>query len=730
MSDSSPVILNVDDNEAGRYAVTRVLRNAGFMVLEAATGAEALAQMEQKPDLVILDVNLPDIDGLEVCRRIKANPVTASTLVLQLSATAIQVPDRVRGLENGADVYLVHPLESLELIATVRALLRLRQAEKNKQELLGNLDRARSEAELLNLVSASASGEEDLEAVLMAALNHLHSFIPFTGGSIALVEADELIIRVASGPYAGNAIGQRLSRAAGSRSWTIIETGEPFLSNDLTQEDLKPTTPIRSYLAVPLIWRGQTIGLFEVDSSEPNAFTQNNLRLLQKAALVLSGSVEMTRRYAAERQALAEARLSKRAAEEAIDRTASLQTVTAAMSELLTPHEIMQFVIREGGSALGASAGLIGLVGEDGRTIEVVATYGYEEQAVQSYPVIPSHSADPSNEVITTRQPVWIESQADFLSRYPNASKIYNETPFEALAVIPLMIDEHILGALTFSFTEPKVFFDEDQRFLLTLAQNCAQTLERARLYTNLQNSNVHLEEQVERRTAEVEQSREQLRQLNAHLQAVREAERKHLSREIHDQLGGALTGLKMDVAQLKKSATEAAFKKQLETLSDAIDDNIRLIRQIATDLRPSLLDDFGVVAAIEWQLQDFQKRSGLHYQFNNTVEEVKIGSDASTALFRIFQETLTNIARHANATEVDVSLEEQADCLMLIVRDNGRGISTGELNASNSLGLAGMRERVHLLHGQIEIKGMRGEGTTVHVINPNKANGAAASGE
>src|SRR5262245_59029706 len=125
------VILNVDDNEAGLYAKSRILRKAGFQVIEAASGIETLRlAAERQPDLVLLDVQLPDINGIEVCRRIKADPLTAAILVVQISATFLDSSNRVQSLEGGADSYLTEPIESEELIANVRAILRLRQAEQ------------------------------------------------------------------------------------------------------------------------------------------------------------------------------------------------------------------------------------------------------------------------------------------------------------------------------------------------------------------------------------------------------------------------------------------------------------------------------------------------------------------------------------------------------------------------------------------------------------------------
>jgi PAS domain S-box-containing protein len=220
----------------------------------------------------------------------------------------------------------------------------------------------------------------------------------------------------------------------------------------------------------------------------------------------------------------------------------------------------------------------------------------------------------------------------------------------------------------------------------------------------------------------ELRSSREQLRQLSSHLQAAREEERARMSREIHDELGGTLTGLKMDVARLAKNAdtvTPAELRERALNISALIDSTVQTVRRIASDLRPGILDDFGLAAAIEWQLQEFCTRAGLEYDYEANTDELNLDPASSTALFRLFQETLTNVARHAQATRVTAQLEITDHELLLEVRDNGRGISTGEIGNSKSLGLLGMRERVQQLNGQLSITGAPGQGTTVLIRVP-----------
>jgi PAS domain S-box-containing protein len=218
-----------------------------------------------------------------------------------------------------------------------------------------------------------------------------------------------------------------------------------------------------------------------------------------------------------------------------------------------------------------------------------------------------------------------------------------------------------------------------------------------------------------------LEQSREQLRQLSAHVEAAREDERARLAREIHDELGGTLTGLKMDVAQLRRTSAgrDPRAAQKLESFARAIDDAVQTVRRLASELRPPVLDDFGLLAAMEWQLREFEQRSGIACQWRSAVSEVVLSRDDATAVFRVFQESLTNVARHAEATQVTVAVETHAQALKLTISDNGRGIRPEEIVGRGSLGLVGMRERVRLLAGELRIEGREGEGTTVEVSVP-----------
>ena len=217
-----------------------------------------------------------------------------------------------------------------------------------------------------------------------------------------------------------------------------------------------------------------------------------------------------------------------------------------------------------------------------------------------------------------------------------------------------------------------------------------------------------------------------QLRALMGRIQAAREEERIMIAREIHDELGGALTGLKIDISYLaailpkmRDTAKRNSFVNKLKDMTNLIDETIHTVRRMITDIRPSILDDFGLIAAIEWQAQEFQKRTGIECEFISSLEDIRFGEQHSTAVFRIFQESLTNVIRHATATKVTVSLCKEADRLILKVADDGKGITEEKISDPKSLGLLGMRERALFLGGTVNFSGEPWKGTTVSVYIP-----------
>ncbi|MBV8226968.1 MAG: PAS domain S-box protein, partial [Verrucomicrobia bacterium] len=232
----------------------------------------------------------------------------------------------------------------------------------------------------------------------------------------------------------------------------------------------------------------------------------------------------------------------------------------------------------------------------------------------------------------------------------------------------------------------------------------------------------------TERKAAEeaLSRSEERLRGLATRLQQAREEEALRIARELHDQLGRCLTTIKMDVTGIERAlasavvdASSRAAIEKAKRMNQTLDETVYTVRRISSELRPGVLDDLGLAAAIEWQAKDFEARSGVSCIVSTPEEDLRLNRDQATALFRIFQESLTNVARHAQATKVWVNLSEEQAVLVLEVEDDGVGISPAKLAQQHSLGLLGMRERVAVFGGEIEFAGSPGKGTTVVVRMP-----------
>ncbi len=230
----------------------------------------------------------------------------------------------------------------------------------------------------------------------------------------------------------------------------------------------------------------------------------------------------------------------------------------------------------------------------------------------------------------------------------------------------------------------------------------------------------------------QLSQSRDQLRALMTRLHSAREEEGTRIAREVHDELGQAMTSLKLDLSwvarRLSVPETADSREQMLERIQGTmqhVDATIHAVRAIATALRPSVLDELGLTAALEWQTRDFEKRTGIRCTWSVPSVPLPIGPDQATAVFRIYQEILTNVARHAQASQVRIQLDVSSHWLTLEVCDNGRGISEGTVFTNSSLGLLGMRERAAQWGGDISILGAEGKGTTVKVRLPLSEGGA-----
>jgi PAS domain S-box-containing protein len=384
----------------------------------------------------------------------------------------------------------------------------------------------------------------------------------------------------------------------------------------------------------------------------------------------------------------------------------TIANISSRFVEVSDTNESINAALRDMGTLNGASRAYLFIFSEDGTSVDNTHEWCAEgvTPQIDNLKNLPSEMFPWWMYKLRNREVIHITD----VSRLPEEAKAEKEMlesqDIKSLLVIPLISADKLAGFIGFDNVEETGEWGEEDLALLRISSG---------LIGNV----------LERKGAEEElkSSREQLRNLSAYLQTVREEEGKHIAREIHDELGQALTALKMDISWLinKLPNDQKPLIEKTKSMSKLTDTTIQTVQRILTELRPGLLDDLGLAAAIEWQAEEFQKRTGIKCEVTLDPDEIIIDQDRSTAIFRIFQEALTNVSRHANATKVKVNLKKKAEKLILKVKDDGRGITEKQISDPKSFGLIGIRERVHLFGGEFKISGIRDKGTTVTVGIP-----------
>ncbi len=247
-------------------------------------------------------------------------------------------------------------------------------------------------------------------------------------------------------------------------------------------------------------------------------------------------------------------------------------------------------------------------------------------------------------------------------------------------------------------------------------------------IYPSPDGLSIYFQDITDRKKAEerLNQSYEEIRKLTTHLVNIREEERIAVAHELHDELGQQLTALKMNISWLSKKLTETdeTTDNKVKEILSLIDDAVKTIRRISSELRPGILDDLGLIAAMDWQVREFQKKSGIAVHFSVMGNATDSKGETATGLYRILQESLTNVMRHAQAENINVILENGEDAITLSISDDGIGFDPELMKKNRTLGLLGMNERIRIMGGTFEIESKPGDGATINVSVPNKPSG------
>jgi signal transduction histidine kinase/CheY-like chemotaxis protein len=537
-------VLNVNDDPARRYVISRILRAAGFDVTEAATGREGLARVAaDHPTVVVLDVRLPDIDGFEVCRRIKQDPAISMTPVLLSSAVLVEDTDRIKGLEH-ADGYLAEPAPPPVLTATVRALARMAQAEAERAELLAM---------------------------------------------------------------------QRMEQAASA----LVGVGRQLMAT----WDFETRTRIIAS-AVADVFRVRRVALHTLDEA-----------------------------------------------------TGSLTCVAA--------------------------------VGDD------------DAASMVGKPLFVGQGL--SGRVVLDRVPL---ATSDVLSEpgldIPTWMRAVFRSDCRAWVSVPLIAEPDVLGALALGDTTGRVFRSDEVQLLEAFAGQAALALRNARFYEQLHASG------------------ERLEALSRRLLDVQESEQRRLARELHDEMGARISAVKMELQALGRRPEVRALAGDVARTVAAVEELLQRVRRVSLDLRPSLLDDYGLEAALRWYIDRQARAADLDIRIVSDVGDARFPPEIETACYRVAQAAVTNVIRHADARHAQLELRRDAHGLTLVARDDGKGfdVAAARLRAQRgeSLGLLAMQERAALAGGAIEIESVVAHGTELRARfplpaeSPVTASGAASS--
>lgn len=557
----------------------------------------------------------------------------------------------------------------------------------------------------IQAVTARLSGALTPDEVAQVILTYGVAAVEANGGAVVLLSHDETEFAIAGAVgYPDDIIAswQRFPATEGLPMSDVVRSGEPFFFENrqagaALYPNLAETVNINheAWVFVPLLSEQQALGVLSFSFAQVRTFVPEDREFILTLARQGTQALERAYLYEAEQQARQEAEASA-------ERIASLQNITAAFSEALTSAEVTRVVMDYALPVLGATGGAVALLSEDGATLETVDYQGYPPEAVEQWRTYPVTAATPMSEAVRTRQSIFLGSVEEFTTHYFQFAG-QRRTPYQAWAAVPLAVKDRVLGAIGLSFAQPQAFTLQDRAFLLALAQQCAQALERARLYEV---------EQQARAEAEANQQRLAL------LAEMRE--RNRLAQELHDTVAQALgyLNLKIGIADnmLANEDIEAA-QINLRELKQVIGETYTDVREEIFNLRAKVLSGLGFTELLDRYIDKYRRFYNLDIQLIHEVDPAVFDFSAETTsqLVRTIQEALINIRKHAQVNQAVIRLGEENGQIRISIEDEGRGFEPAKIKEKTaSFGLQIMRERVESVGGSLEINTVPDHGTRI----------------
>lgn len=495
----------------------------------------------------------------------------------------------------------------------------------------------------------------------------------------------------------------------------VLRTGESRLYPDISEEMMVASAQdeqhlqiirdvqMSSAMIVPLRARGQIFGVMTfVWAESKRHYDENDLALAEELARRAATAIDNARLYETEREA-------RRAAERATKRIASLQAITAALSEALTPTAVAEVITKQGLTLVGADSGLVALLDEAGTSLEIIHHFGYSAEAVKDWLKFPLSTSVPLAETVRTGQPIFIESSEMLAQNYPEFANQRVST-YQALATMPLLIEGQALGGIALSFAEARTFGPEERSFMLAVTQQCTQAIERARLYEA---------EQQARAEAEAAQQR---------LAAMAEVKERHrLAQELHDTVAQALgyLNLKMSAAHIQLAQEDIeGVQVNLTELKQIIGETYTDVREEIFNLRSTAAPGVQFLNMLKEYVDKYKRFYDLDVSLVIEADKTifEFPDEVGIQLIRTIQEALINIRKHAKVDRAKILLDRQDEEVCITIADRGRGFDLQRLRGEGTshFGLEIMEERMARIDGRFEIESTPGEGTQVRLYYQN----------
>lgn len=699
-----PHVLVVDDDSSTRRTLKLIFEKNGYRVATAESGREALENARgRRFNLALLDVRLPDVEGIDLIASLKEMHPQMAVIIITGHAS---IRTAVQALNAGAVSYVTKPLDLDELLAIAREALEKQQLTEEKQQAEEALKRRADNLRAINELAINLTTAQPSTNPFKLIADELRSITGALAVSVSAYDPDEQALIVKYLAAEGGLVAQLndlLGRDIIGLSTPVNEERYAQMINEIvrTAPDLHATT----FGSIPKPISTAVQKLLGIDRFIGLALTERD-RLIGTSVIVIpSGQPPPSNEVVQIFARVAAASLRQRQVEEALEQRAThlavLNDIGARIASVLDLEAVLESAVRLIQENFEYHHVALFTLDDDQEKLVMRARAG---DFAHLFP--PNHQLALGEGIVGwvgQRGHRLLANDVDKDPRYVNCYPEFIRTQSELS--VPVQIAGDVVGVLDVQSEHRDAFDENDVLAVETLADQIAVAMENARLYD------------IER------DARGQLRQLTSYLQDAREKERKRIARRIHDELGQALTALRFDLYQLAKRLPEddPGLRERADAMEALIDDTIHTVRRVSRELRPGLLDDLGLAAAIEWQAEEFAQRTGIKCTLHLSEDDATIEPNVATAVFRIFQETLTNVARHASASEVCVELEVGPRELTLMVRDDGRGITQRESSSPQALGLLGIRERAWALGGEATFEGIRGQGTTVTVRVPRE---------